>query len=155
MTNEPTLPPDLTSVSDRHRKQTDTQSIPSASSVVRRNECKIIVNENNAVQFCGSDARSLAVGNYSCCTEHTLHRDRSCAHSRILLQLHWVLGTKTDAFPESQWEREVYLPFLSALSVTMSEHNKYIYKLDSGRLPERNNHHSWPPIIKEKNNHRH
>jgi len=25
---------------------------------------------------------------------------------------------------------------------TMSEHNKYIYKLDSGRLPERNNHHS-------------
>jgi len=30
---------------------------------------------------------------------------------------------------------------------TMSEHNKYIYKLDSDRLPERNNHHSWPPII--------
>ena len=29
---------------------------------------------------------------------------------------------------------------------TMSEHNKYIYKLDNGRLPERNNHHSWPPI---------
>jgi len=29
---------------------------------------------------------------------------------------------------------------------TMSEHNKYTYKLDSGRLPERNNHHSWPPI---------
>ena len=29
---------------------------------------------------------------------------------------------------------------------TMSEHHKYIYKLDNGRLPERNNHHSWPPI---------
>ena len=27
----------------------------------------------------------------------------------------------------------------------MSEHNKYIYKLDNGRLPERSNHHSWPP----------
>ena len=36
---------------------------------------------------------------------------------------------------------------------TMSEHNKYIYKLDNGRLPERNNHHSWPPMITEKNNH--
>jgi len=36
---------------------------------------------------------------------------------------------------------------------TMSEYNKYIYKLDSGRLPERNNHHSWPPTIIEKNNH--
>ena len=24
---------------------------------------------------------------------------------------------------------------------TMSEHNKYIYTLDNGRLPERNNHH--------------
>jgi len=29
----------------------------------------------------------------------------------------------------------------------MSEHNKYTYKLDSGRLPERNNHRSWRPII--------
>ena len=56
---------DPTSVSDRHRKQT------SALSVVRGNECKIIVNEKNAVQFCGSDARSLAVGNYSCCTDST------------------------------------------------------------------------------------
>jgi len=36
---------------------------------------------------------------------------------------------------------------------TMSEYNKYIYKLDNGRLPERNNHHSWPPMIIEKNNH--
>jgi len=36
---------------------------------------------------------------------------------------------------------------------TMSEHNKYTYKLDNGRLPERNNHHSWPPMITEKNNH--
>jgi len=36
---------------------------------------------------------------------------------------------------------------------TMSEHNKYIYKLDNGRLPERNNHHSRPPMITEKNNH--
>ena len=39
--------------------------MPSALSVVRGNECKIIVNEKNAVQFCGSDARSLAIGNYS------------------------------------------------------------------------------------------
>jgi len=37
---------------------------------------------------------------------------------------------------------------------SMSEHNKYIYKSDNGRLPERNNHHSWPPIIIE-NNHWH
>jgi len=29
----------------------------------------------------------------------------------------------------------------------MSEHNKCIYKLDNGRLPERNNRHSWPPTI--------
>ena len=29
----------------------------------------------------------------------------------------------------------------------MLEHNKYIYKLDNGRLPERNNHHSWPRIF--------
>jgi len=36
---------------------------------------------------------------------------------------------------------------------TMSEHNKYIYKLDNGRLPEMNNHHSWPPMIIEKNSH--
>ena len=36
---------------------------------------------------------------------------------------------------------------------TTSEHNKYIYKLDNSRLPERNNHHSWPPMIIEKNNH--
>jgi len=36
---------------------------------------------------------------------------------------------------------------------TMSEHNKYIYNLDNGRLPERNNHHSWPPMLTEKNNH--
>jgi len=43
----------------------------SALSVVRGNEYKIIVNEKNAVQFCGSDARSLAVGNYSCCTDFT------------------------------------------------------------------------------------
>ena len=66
-----------------HRKQTGTHSIPSALSVVRDNECKIIVNEKNAVQFCGSDARSFAVGNYSYCTDHKLHRDRSCAHSKI------------------------------------------------------------------------
>jgi len=33
--------------------------MPSALSVVRGDECKIIVNEKNAVQFCGSDARSL------------------------------------------------------------------------------------------------
>jgi len=33
--------------------------MPSALSVVKGNECKIIVNEKNAVQFCGSDARSL------------------------------------------------------------------------------------------------
>ena len=61
-------PPDVTSVSDRHSKETDTQSMPSALSVVRArgNECKNIVNEKNAVQFCGSDARSVAVGNYSC-----------------------------------------------------------------------------------------
>ena len=45
--------------------------MPSALLVVRDNECKIIVNEKNAVQFCGSDARSLAVGNYSCCTDST------------------------------------------------------------------------------------
>jgi len=38
-------PPDPTSVSDRHRKQTDTQPMPSALSVVRGNECKIIANE--------------------------------------------------------------------------------------------------------------
>jgi len=38
-------PPDPTSVSDRHGKQTDTQPMPSALSVVRGNECKIIVNE--------------------------------------------------------------------------------------------------------------
>jgi len=35
--------------------------MPSALSVVRGNECKITVNEKNAAQFCGSDARSLAV----------------------------------------------------------------------------------------------
>jgi len=88
-------PPDPTiSVSDRHRKhskQTDTQSMPSALSVVRGSECKIIVNEKNAVQFCGSDARSLAVRNYSCCTEHTLHWDRSLklrSFQDILLRLH-------------------------------------------------------------------
>jgi len=57
------------------RKQTDTQSMQSALSVVRGNECKIIVNEKNAVQFCGSDARSLAVGNYSCCTDFTYQRN--------------------------------------------------------------------------------
>ena len=64
----PVDPPDPTSVSDSHRKQTDTQSMPSALSVVRAggNECKKIVNEKNAVHFCGSDARSVAVGNYSC-----------------------------------------------------------------------------------------
>ena len=63
--------PDPTnSVSDRHRMQTDTQSMQSALSVVRGNECQILVNKKNAVQFCGSDARYLAVGNYSCCTEH-------------------------------------------------------------------------------------
>jgi len=45
--------------------------MPSALSVVRGNECKIIMNEKNAVQFCGYDARSLAVGNYSCCTDST------------------------------------------------------------------------------------
>ena len=45
--------------------------MPSALSVVRDNECKIIVNEKNAVKFCGSDDRSLAVGNYSCCTDST------------------------------------------------------------------------------------
>ena len=39
---------------------------PCQLSLVRVNECTIIVNEKNAVQFCGSDARSLAVGNYSC-----------------------------------------------------------------------------------------
>jgi len=33
---------------------------------------------------------------------------------------------------------------------TMPEHNKYIYKLDNGRLPEGNNHHSWPSMIIEK-----
>ena len=33
---------------------------------------------------------------------------------------------------------------------TMSEHNKYIYKLDNGRLLERNNHHSWPRILKKE-----
>jgi len=64
-------PPDPTTVSDWHRKQTDTQSVPSASSVVRGNESKIVVNEENAVQFCGSDARSLAVWNYSFCTDST------------------------------------------------------------------------------------
>jgi len=50
-----------------------------------------------------------------------------------------------DALPAAQptaskdWKRERSL-------FNMSEHNKYIYKLDIGRLPERNNHHSWPPI---------
>jgi len=34
--------------------QTDIQSMPSALSVVRGKECKIIVNEKNAVQFCGA-----------------------------------------------------------------------------------------------------
>jgi len=97
-------PPNPTNVSDRHRKQTDTQSMPSALSVVRGNECKIIVNEKNAVQFCGSDARYLTVGNYSCCTEHTFHRDRSCAHSNI----HSCDNTeywkrRLMLFPESLW----------------------------------------------------
>jgi len=36
---------------------------------------------------------------------------------------------------------------------TLPEHNKYIYKLDNGRLPEKNNHHSWLPMIIEKNIH--
>ena len=45
--------------------------MPSALSVVTSNECKIVVNEKNAVQFCGPDARSLAVGNYSSCTDST------------------------------------------------------------------------------------
>ena len=49
---EPSVdPPDPTSVSDRHRKQTDTQSMPSALSVVRGNECKIIVNEKMRFSF--------------------------------------------------------------------------------------------------------
>jgi len=38
---------------------------------------------------------------------------------------------------------------------TMSEQNKYIYKLDNGRLPERKNHNSWSPMIIEKSNHWH
>ena len=78
--------------------------MPSALSVVRGNECKIIVNEKNAVQFCGSDARSLAVRNYSCCTEHTLHWDRSCAHSKIYscdYTKYWE--RRLMLFPESQW----------------------------------------------------
>ena len=75
---------DPTSVSDRHRKQTDTQSMQSALSVVRGNECKIIVNEKNAVQFCGSDARSLAVGNYSCCY--------SCCTDSTYQQYFWYSG---------------------------------------------------------------
>ena len=78
--------------------------MPSALSVVRGNECKIVVNEKNAVLFCGSDARFLAVGNYSCCTEHTLHRDRSCAHSNIYscdYTEYWE--RRLMLFPESQW----------------------------------------------------
>ena len=48
------------------------------------------------------------------------------------------------AVRERQRERSLF---------TMSEHNKYIYKLDNGRLSERNNRHSWPPsMIIEKNN---
>ena len=57
-----------------------------------------------------------------------------------------VIIFRTLSFPVAVRERERGL-------FTMSEHNKYIYKLDNGRLPERNNHHSWPPMIIEKNNH--
>ena len=56
-----------------------------------------------------------------------------------------ILGYNIDLYFK-QRERSLF---------TMSEHNKYIYKLDNSRLPERNNHHSWPPMITEKNNHWH
>ena len=51
-------------------------------------------------------------------------------------------GTTGERERERERERSLF---------TMSEHNKY--KLDNGRLPERNNHHIRPPMIIEKNNH--
>jgi len=73
--------------------------MPSALSVVRGNECKIMVNEKNAVQFCGSDARSLAVGNYSCCTEH-IHS----TGTEVALIPRYTLAT-TLSIGNETWER--------------------------------------------------
>ena len=57
----------------------------SALSVVRGNECKIIVNEKNAVQFCGSDARCLPLEiiHVLCCIDSTY------------LQYFWYSGDKS------------------------------------------------------------
>ena len=44
------------------------------------------MNEKNAVQFCGSDARSLAVGNYSCCTDSTYQQYFGIAVTSVKLR---------------------------------------------------------------------
>jgi len=72
-------------------------------SAVSRDECKVIVNKKHAVQLLWSNIGSLAIRNKSSRAEHTLHRNRSSAHSKIHLrnltqQGKWMLM----AFPESK-----------------------------------------------------
>ena len=56
-----------------------------------------------------------------------------------------IRQSETDVLP--LWHATNYRERERSL-FTMSEHNKY--KLDNGRLPERNNHHSWPPILRQR-----
>jgi len=55
-------------------------------SAVSRDECKVIVNKKHAVQLLWSNIGSLAIRNKSSRAEHTLHRNRSSAHSKIHLR---------------------------------------------------------------------
>ena len=55
-------------------------------------ECKIIVNEKNTVQFCGSDARSLAVGKFNYYTNYVLQQStKSTASHTYRIIFHFML----------------------------------------------------------------
>jgi len=86
-------------------------------SVVVGYEFKVVVDEENAVQFSRSNVLSLVVGNQSSSAKHTLHWNRRSALSKKNFSDHDECLERTLVlFPEYQWLSQ-YTVGLSSKSI--------------------------------------